>query len=154
VPFDEEDANSDEDSNLEVLEPILSLPEETSKSVSRKRRFSSLSGETPADNTVDEYQDSARPPLYGIQQPPQWKYSPVVNPIHKMTRTRLTTNTDTLLGYSCASTCQPSKEDPQIQTQESSRLSTIMEHPSQLGMTAGQVDIRITTLTHRHSCDL
>jgi len=98
VPFDEEDANSDENSDLEDLEPILSLLEEIPKSVNRKRRFSSLSGEISADNTVDEYRGSARPPLHGIQQPPQWKYSSVVNPIHEMTRTRLTTNTDTPLG--------------------------------------------------------
>jgi len=148
VPFDEEEADSDDDSVFEVLEPILSLPEEIPESVNRKRRFSSLSGETPADNTVDEYRDSARPPLYGIQQPPQWEYFPVVNPIHEMTRTRLTTNKNIPWSFPCASPCQPSKEDPQIQTQPSSSFSTVMGHPSQHGINSQPVDIYIATLTH------
>jgi len=149
----EKKANSDEDSDFEDLEPILSLPEQVPKSASRKRRFSYLSGETPADNTVEEYRDSARLPPHGIPKATNLKYLPVADPIHDVTGTVLTTHNNIPLSSSCASTCQPSKEDPQIQTQHSSWFST-MEPSLQHGIIIGPIDIDKATLTHRHRWDL
>jgi len=150
----EKDANSEEDSDFEDLEPILSLPEQIPKSASRKRRYSYLNGETPADNTIAECRDPARLPPSGIPEATNLKNFPIADPIHDVTGTVRTTHTDIPLSSLCASTRQPSREDPQIQTQHSSWLNTIKVHPSKYGMTVGPTDINETRLTHRRSCDL